>query len=223
MEFAEDGSMFGISPVASSQVAKEEAEALMRVAKDKGGAVVGSAVASFGLPLLSATALLIVGWFMLNAVSIDALFGKLSFSFWQVLGFVNAGNAWDVVMAGRGGPGAGIYGFCAFLAILGPFLRFFWKDRRASLAGMLPLVFMLFVWLMVHSSLQSITGGAVEGPFADVQRQARDEMMKAISLGMGTYVSLAASLWLAAMSAKNFLFLRASERSSAATPEPVQS
>lgn len=222
VEFAEDGSVFGISPVANSQVAKEEAEALVRAAKDKGGAVVASAVASFGLPRLIATALLIVGWFMLNAVSVDALFGKLSFSFWQVLGFLNSGNAWEVVMAGRGGPGAGTYGFCALLALIGPFLQFFWRDRRAVLGGILPLLFMLFVGLMVRASVQSVTGGPVAGPFAEMQRQAHDEMMKAISLGLGTYLSLAASLWLAGMSAKSFLLLRASGLPSASTPAPVE-
>jgi len=58
---------------------------------------------------------------------------------------------------------------------------------------------------MVRSAISSATGGAAEGPLAEVQRQAQDEMMKAISFGAGTYVSLLAALYLAGMALKQFL------------------
>lgn len=205
VEFAEDGTVAAITQVTDSQIAKEHAEAAMNVAREKGGAILASAVASFGLPLLVATGLLIVSWFFLSAVSVDALLGKLSFTFWQVLGFINAGNAWDVVMQGGSGPSPGLYGFFCVVALAAPFLRFVFKDRRASLGGLLPLVFMVFVGIMVRISLQGLAGGTPEGPLADVQRQAQAEMMKAISLGTGTYVSLLASLYLAAVAIKQFL------------------
>jgi len=93
VEFGADGSLAGISQVADSQVAKEQAEAVMHAARDKGAAMLSSAVASFGMPLLVATGLLMVSWFFLSALSVDALLGKASFTFWQVLGLLNAGNA----------------------------------------------------------------------------------------------------------------------------------
>jgi hypothetical protein len=40
---------------------------------------------------------------------------------------------------------------------------------------------------------------------AEVQRQAQAEMMKAISLGVGTYASVLASLYLAAVAVKQYL------------------
>jgi hypothetical protein len=209
VEFARDGGLAGITEVTESQIAKEQAEAVMTAAREKGGAAVSLAVAKFGMPLLVATGLLIVGWFFLSAVSVDALFGKLSFTFWQLLGFLNAGNAWEA-MQGRGGPGAGLYGFLAILALAGPFVRFFWKDARASLAGLLPFIFMLFVGIMLRSSLHSAMGGAVDGPLAEVQQQAQDEMMKAITFGIGTYLSVLVSLYLAAVSTKQFLVAKAS-------------
>lgn len=205
VEFAADGSLAGLTQVTESQIAKEQAEAVMNAAREKGGAIVSSAVASFGVPLLVATGLLIVSWFFLSAVSVDALLGKISFTFWQVLGFVNAGNAWDVVMQGGSGPSAGFYGLFCIIALAGPFVRFVWKDRRACLGGLLPLIFMLFVGIMVRISLQSMTGGTPEGPLAEVQRQAQAEMMKAISLGPGAYVSAIVSLYLAAVATKQFL------------------
>lgn len=205
VEFADDGTVAGITQVTDAQIAKERAEVAMNMARERGGAVLSSVVASFGVPLLVSTGLLILSWFFLSAVSVDALLGKISFTFWQLLGFINAGNAWDVVMQGGSGPSAGLYGFFCIVALAGPFLRFVWKDRRASLGGLLPLVFMLFVGMMVRISLQNLTGGTPEGPLADVQRQAQAEMMKAISLGFGTYFSILISLYLAAIAVKQFL------------------
>ena len=112
-------------------------------------------------------------------------------------------------MQGRGGPGAGFYGFTAFVALVGPFLHYFWKDKRAALGGVLPLVFMLFVAVMVRGSIHSMMGGTADGPLAEIQRQAQQEMMNAISLGAGAYVSAAVGLYLAAVSAKQFLLARA--------------
>ena len=127
VEFAADGGVAGITQVTESQIAKEQAEAVMNAARQKGGAVLSSAVASFGLPLLVATGLLIVSWFFLSAVSVDSPLGKVSFTFWQVLGLVNAGNAWSVIMQGGSGSSTGIYGFFCIVALAGPFLRFVWK------------------------------------------------------------------------------------------------
>jgi hypothetical protein len=209
VEFDADGNIAGISQVADSQIAKEQAEAVMRAAKEKGAAALSSAVANFGLPLLVATGLQIIAWFFLSAISVDALLGKVSFTFWQVLGLVNAGNAWNVIMQGGSGLSTGIYGFFAIVALAGPFLRFVWKDRRVSLGGLLPLLFILFVVMMVRNSVQSLTGGALAGPLAEMQRQAQDEVMKAISIGPGAYLALLVSLYLAAVAAKQFLVARA--------------
>ena len=209
VEFAADASIAGIAQVPESQIAKEQAEAVMKAARQKGGVLVSAAVAKFGLPLLIATGLLVISWFFLNAVSVQALFGKIGFTFWQILGFLNADNPWESVMAGRGGPSAGFYGFLAIVALAGPFLHYFWKDKRASLAGVLPLVFMLFVGIMVRSNMHSAMGGSLDGPLGDVQRQAQKEMMSAVSLGFGTYLSLLVSVYLAAISAKQFLVAHA--------------
>ncbi len=199
VEFAPDLTILSVIPIPESQIAKEQAEAVM---------VVSAAVAKFGWPLLIATGLLIIGWFFLNAMSVQTLFGKVNYSFWQVLGFLNAENAGEVVMQGRGGPGAGFYGFVALVALAGPFLHYFWKDKRAALGGLLPLAFMLFVAVMVRSSIHNVTGGVADGPLAEVQRQAQQEMMNAISTGAGAYVSAVVGIYLAAVAAKRFLVAR---------------
>jgi len=209
VDFAAAASIVGISQVSDAQVAKEQAEAVVKAARQKGGVLASAAIAKFGLPLLIATGLMIIGWLFLSAVSVQSLFGKLSLTFWQVLGFLNADSPWESVMSGRGGPSAGFYGFLAIVSLAGPFLRYFWKDARAALAGVLPLIFMLFVGIMVRSSMHSAMGGNLDGPLGDVQRQAQQEMMSAISLGFGTYLSLLVSLYFAAVAAKHFLLARA--------------
>jgi len=59
--------------------------------------------------------------------------------------------------------------------------------------------------------MHTAMGGTLDGPLGDMQRQAQQEMMSAVSLGLGTYLSLLVSLYLAAMGAKQFLLARASE------------
>jgi hypothetical protein len=219
VEFGGDGSVSQVTQVPDNQVTKEQAEAVMNAARQKGGAVASAAVAKFGLPLLICTGLLIVGWFFLSAVNVQTPFAKISFTFWQVLGFVNASNAWEAVMSGGGStPSTGLYGVLAVLSLAGPYVRFFWKDKRAALAGFLPLLFMLFVAIMVRSTISSATGGAPSGPFADLQRQAQQEMMNAISLGIGAWLSLLASLYLGWVAVKQFLSGRGKI---AETPHPV--
>jgi hypothetical protein len=211
VELEPSGKVIAITVVPESQLAKEQAEAAMAVAREKGAALASGMVAKFGMPSLVAGGLLIIAWFFLTAVSAQIPFlGKLEFTFWQVLGFLNSSNLLEV-MGRRTSPSAGFYGFLAIVAIAGPFIHHFWKDKRALLGGLLPLAFMLFVGIMIRSSIQSAMGGNVEGPAAEMQRQAQDEIMKAISLGFGTYISLLASLYFAGVGAKQFLAAKGSE------------
>jgi hypothetical protein len=59
----------------------------------------------------------------------------------------------------------------------------------------------------MHSSI----GGTLDGQLGEMQRQAQQEMMSAVSLGFGTYLSFLVSLYLTAVAAKQFLVARASE------------
>jgi hypothetical protein len=218
VEFDPQSRISGITAVPEGQIAKEQAEAAMAAAKEKGAALASNMVAKFGLPSLVAGGLLIVGWFFLSAVSIKTPFGGFDVTFWQILGFLNANNPLEAIMqGGRSGPSTGMYGFFAFLAIVGPFVHHFWKDKRAALGGLLPLLFMVVVGLMINSSINSLGGSnAAASPFGDMASQMREEAMKAVSIGMGIYLSILASLYFAAMAAKQYLLGRA------ASEEPVQ-
>ena len=195
-----------ITVIPESQLAREQAEAAMSKAKEKGGQLFNQLVAKVGMPDLAAGVLLFLGWWVLATISIQIpLLGKLSFTFWQLLGFLNANNVLEA-MDHSMHPSAGMYGFIAVLAFIGPYLHHVWKDRRAVLGGVAPLLFMLVVWFMAHSSFQSITGTTdTSGAFADMQKQMQTEAMNAISFGLGAYASILASLYFAGIAVKKFL------------------
>ena len=206
-----------ITAVPESQIAKEQAEVALAAAKEKGAAFAGAMVARFGAKDLIAGGLLILAWFFLNAGSFNMGLGKLEFTFWQVLGFLNAGFAsvMQQQISGRGAS-AGIYGFLAIASIAGPFVHHFWKDRRAHLGGVLPLALMLLVVLLIFNSISSGMeqanqfGQAFGGEQAEemMDEMAR-EMRQAISFGLGTYLSAGVSVYFALGGLKRFLVARA--------------
>ena len=210
VDFLPDGNIAAMAAVAENQLAKEEAEQAMAAAKAKGSQLMSSAVARFGMPTLIATGLLLIGWFFLTSVSIKAGFaGTMDFTFWRVLSFVNAsGSGLESLASLRGEGSAGFYGLLAILALAGPFLSIVWKDKRAALGGTLPLIFMLLVVLLVRHSITKAMGGGEDMP-SQMMDMARKEMEKAITIGIGAYVSIAAALYLAFLSAKNFLVAKA--------------
>jgi hypothetical protein len=212
VDFDAAGQISSIRAVTDAQLAKEKTDAAVAVAKEKGAAIASGVVAKVGLPNLIALALLLIGWFFLSAVSIKTPLGSMSYTFWQLLGFVNAKNAFDVMMqAGTEKFSSGIYGLLGFIAIVAPFVQYFWKDKRAILGGVLPLLFMLFVGIMAHSGYNSALGAGTGGdPNDPMVKQIRDQISQAISIGFGVYLSALASLYFAGMGVKNFIAANAS-------------
>jgi len=211
-EFNDAGQIVWMRAVQDSQLTKEQAQAALMAAKGKGAEIFSGLVARVGALNLGALLLLLIGWFFLSAVSIQSPVGNMSFTFWQLLGFVNAKNALDVVMqGGTASASTGIYGLLAFVCLVGPFVRYFSKDKLAVLGGVLPLLFMLIVGLIAHSSLNSAMGMSGTGvdPNDPMVKAITQQVSQAISIGFGVYLSLIACLYFAAMGIKDFLAARA--------------
>src|SRR5450631_1497604 len=220
VEFDPQGAIHAITVVPESQLAKEQADKAIAAAREKGGAVLASVVAKVGIPTLVAGGLLFIAWFFLAAVNIQLPFmGKLDFTFWQILGFLNSSNIMEA-MGNNGHPSAGFYGFLAIVALAGPFVHYVWKDKRAYLGGLLPLLFMAIVGIMIRSSIHSAFGGGGSDAEA-IGQQMQDQAMSAVSLGLGTYLSVLVSLYFAGMGTKQFLAAKATD--SAAYEKPRQS
>jgi len=212
VEINDAGQIVSLLVVQDSQLTKEQAQAALMAAKGKGAEMFSGIVARVGAVNLAAILLLLMAWIFLSAVSIQSPAGAMSFTFWQLLGFINAKNALDVFMqAGTGSYSTGIYGLLAFLCLLGPFVRYFWKDKLAVLGGVLPLLFMLIVGLIAHSSLNSAMGVGAAGvdPNDPMVKEMTQQVTQAISIGFGVYLSLLLCLYFAARAVKDFLAAKA--------------
>jgi hypothetical protein len=209
VELDAQGKVQSITVVADSQLAREKAETA--TAHPMGRNVSPSLFARIGLLNLATAGVLAAAWFSLTALSIRVPFpGKLEFTFWQILGFLNAANVPEF-LDGRGSPVAGVYGLVAMVALAGPFLRYFWKDQRAWLGGLLPLAFMIAVGIAVRGSLQSALAAGNEGSHADAS--------KAFSLGLGAYLSIVACLYFAFSAAKGFVAAKVGTRQQMDSPQ----
>jgi hypothetical protein len=212
VDFEPNGEIGGITAISDSQLAKEQADLALKAAKEKGVQIFGQIVTKVGMPNLIAGLALFVSWIWLNAVVVQVPFGgKIEVTFWQLLSVLNSSNLLEVLESNMH-TSAGFYGFLALICIAAPFVQYFWKDKRAALGGLLPVAFMVIVGIMAHNSISNAMGPApTSGMFADMQRQAQDEMSKAISYGMGIYLSALASLYFAGIGLKNYLAAKAAE------------
>jgi hypothetical protein len=207
------GQVTGVRAVADGILAREQADQAMQAVREKGGAVAGAMVSRFGGRDLAALGLLLLGWFVLRVGSFGGgLMGEITFTFWQVLGYVNAGAASIGSRAMGGNASTGIWGFFALAAIVGPFVHHFWKDRRAYLLGLLPLLLMLVVLFKVYGGLGSSVGDATSlfgSDGAEMAAQMRREMRNAVTLGIGTYLSFAVAGYFALGATRRWLASRA--------------
>ncbi len=217
-EFDAQGTLVALRAAATQAVAGEQAarafDAAQAGAKHlaaelqaKGLPLVVEYARRVGYPTLGALAIVIVGWFFLPAVSIKlVLMGQGSLSFYDVLGLLNAGGqrGMQAVFAGSGS--AGLYGLLCFVSLAAVLLPQVWHDRRAGYGMAAPLLLMLLVGLIAYfkvtsgmSEVQGAFGGKGEMAKAmqEMADQAAAEMRKAISIGFGVWLSLAASAFLA--------------------------
>jgi hypothetical protein len=219
--FAEGDIISSIVPLPDSQLAREQADLALATAKLKGSQLASGMVARFGMPTLAAMAALAVGWFILNMLSVNIGPGfKVGLSFWKLLGVINSPvGLLDGLAANSSG--AGVYGLLAVVALLAPLAPTCLNDRRAQLAGLMPLLFMVFMAIMAYSGISSgmsdaqqaanAFGGAAAAKMAAEMRSAMvQQAMSAVSLGLGFYLSVAASLFFAARATIKYLAAKAS-------------
>lgn len=220
LELDNDGKLTAAWAVDQKELAKEQANLILNVIKEKSLVYYNSMSELLGKPVLMATVALFVGWFIFSTINIS-FGGKdgLSFTFWQILGLVN--NASNVSAAMMGGDsGKGLYGILCIAALAGPFVFIFWKNPLAHLGNCLPL---LLILLVVGSSYMSYADQMNAGREAmgalgdakaqkmmeDIADQAWKQAMQMFSIGLGAHISLAASVFLAFIGVKKFLIASA--------------
>jgi hypothetical protein len=204
VDFDGNGNLRSITALPESQM-KGEQENVVRSALGIG--MLAQEDSTLGVALLiqfSAAMLLLVSWCLLTALSIHLPFsGSVELTFWQVLGYLNAGGLRQISEV-TATPDAGGLGFAAILVLAGPLVHFFSADRRAALGGFLPLGFILYIAYTAYSSFR---GSAYE----QVQARFPREIFGALSIGFGTYVFVSLAIYMAVLSAKQYMAARAAK------------
>ena len=183
-------------------IPSEIAGELARQALGKGAPVLRASVQKIGTPVLVAMAIVAISWIWLPAVTVQIMAGMAqSATMFDVLRMVNAGASLQDF--GRGGS-AGIYGLLCILAMAAPALPALWKHRLAPLGYFAPLAFLAAVGLGIYMKMNAMANAATEqmGSLAgsgmgDIVGAMMKQVMQAVSVGFGIYVSLAAALYLA--------------------------
>jgi len=237
VELNEAGQVLSVRPVSESELAKEQLLLSQRFAQEKIKALAGAAVARIGKSILIATALLIVAWFFLDLFSFRMTFFfpiNIHPTFWQSIGAIKAvqdlvDNPLQAIeqvstslSTGRGSKG--FYGILAILCLVGPLLPLLWKDKRAHLGALLPLLFTLFLAFQCYRIVAAVKdmgrsavaqSGVTAEQLASAQNLAGDEfkeLSKSVKfhLGLGFYLCVGATLFLAGAGIRKYLVLKAS-------------
>jgi hypothetical protein len=215
IEINASGKVISVTQVSESQLAKEQADILLKDTKLKGAELLGSLSDRFGKNVLIAWGMLAIAWLFLSVLNINITAEmKTSLSFWDFLAIANSGTT-DLNSLTHGGD-KGIWGMMAWLALLSPILPIFWKDARAHLGQTLPLLLMLAVFGSLYLSMKHGLDAAQQavGAFGgsgsqDIVGQMMKSVLENVHIGMGAYAAFAAALFLAFTGIRKFLVARA--------------
>ncbi|WP_322009403.1 hypothetical protein [Paraburkholderia sp. J12] len=183
--------------------AREIATQTLHRIKTSGTPLVAAVVAKMGYANLAALGLLVIGWFFLNTVSIQVTAGmNTGLSFYDIL---RALHSLDSVYAlgSIQQASAGLYGFLCYATLALCIAPFFVASRPLWLGLASPLALFLAVFAGLYWKISSAVGAlAGSGDEASqmagsMVREMAGEMLKALSPGLGFYLSLAAALFLA--------------------------
>lgn len=190
VEFDDAGAVSAVTAVPEARLAREQLEAALALARS-GGAYLGAGlVGRLGLLQLAALGLLVISWFWLGVLDVDAtLPGHWQATFWHIVGALDAGRSLDVPGNGSA-PTFGLYRLVALVCLAGPLLACLWHNKRAHLASLLPLAFMLIVVLQSIELVRSVGE-------------------KTVSMGEGAFLAALASLYFALAGIKRFLVAKA--------------
>jgi len=205
VDFDNQGNLNAITAVPQSQLDQEQAELTGVGAGSRNRMLESWTLGTGTLIQVAAAGVLVASWFFLTAVSIHLpFFGKLDFTLWQILGFLNSGNSLQSLEV-PGNPDSGVFGFLGILVLAGPFLQYFWNDPRAVLGGALPLNFMLFVAYRVGASIHAVFGAQLTGPYELLPTNLRYGILNVLSVGLGTYLSATLAIYFAVLSTRQFI------------------
>ena len=211
VQFNSEGVPEAVLAVSDGQVAREQADQALADVKRQGGELARKTFHRFGVSTVIAFVALLAGWFLFTTLSFGAGAEGMDVTFWRLLGYVNDSHAIaNLTSMGPGiSPTTGAWGLFALLALAGTLLRYFWPDKRANLAAVLPLLVMILAFIVLRS--HALSAGRSVGGWVGPQAAERimTEFMKHISFGLGLYIALLSSLYFSFVGLKGYLAGRA--------------
>lgn len=211
VELDNSGAITAITPVSELQLAWERSQPAQT--PSRGTLFAPGRSKTWEIAPALAVIALVVSWYFLPFISIrSSLLGGVHLTFWQLLTHLNSKPQLPGVTGGDA-PSTGFYGLAAFMAAAGPLLPFCIRDKRASLASLLPAI------LMIAMAVALVREDA-HGFVADVYTATRaTESLRSLTLDLGAYVSLSIAIYLAATTTRKFLRPRIRSETSLAGPE----
>lgn len=224
-EFNAAGELVIVRAVAEADLAKEELKRISEHTQKAAAQLMGQASAigvplarkvagELGVPTLVAIGAVLVGWMFLNILTVH-IYGNnyQGFTFYDVLRLVNNVDRLDISAIGNwSNAGAGFYGFLCFVALAAPCAPHLLRQRHAWLGYTAPLLLMVGTLLGIYFKLRaSLNESAAQmqalggSRMGEIVSEMATQMMKAVSLGAGFYVALAAATFLACRGVIKFL------------------
>jgi hypothetical protein len=191
------GSITAITAVDAQQLAKERLNQFSGVAQEQGKQVaamakvgVGALAERMGKAALIATVSAWVAWFFLPAGGLNLGFlGSKSFTYWELLA-VDLSNPMNMANGSHG-----LFAMLGLVALAAPFAVPFLQHPQAKYLNAMLLVYLVLAPLKVAWDFSQAVGNL--GQAAQAADGVLTEMMKAISIGLGMYVLVVASIVLA--------------------------
>lgn len=210
VKFNDEGAPETVRMMPATQVAHEQAAAHLAETQ-KRDELASNPIERFGLSTLVAEGALLLGWFSLPFFSVKAVYLSRSVTLWQVLSYSGAGNTILNLGGNAGGASSGesMYQLLGILCVLGPLLPHVWKDRRALLGDLLPLAFLLLMATVIFSSLHEAMPSGADSMSREMASMALDNVLKALSFGIGAYLCSVVAVYLAFKGGRAYLVSKA--------------
>jgi hypothetical protein len=166
VELDSAGAIAAITALDSQQLAKERMSQLSGVAQERGKEAaklaqqgIGALAARMGAVALGSAVLVWIAWFFFPAAGVDAGGGKISFTFWNLIG-TDFKNFETVANGGS----HGLFSLLGLLAIAAPFAVPFLRASWSKYLNAAPLAYIVIGLIMVFANEHSV--------FSDVAKLA---------------------------------------------------
>jgi membrane protein implicated in regulation of membrane protease activity len=189
-----DGKLTGVTPVNEADIAKEKMAAMT----GQGGKIAKAVFENVGKDVAIAYGVFLVAAFFLNVISSAGMLGiELKMT--------------NLLSSNMGITGTGQGGFLILLATATIAVPYFWKHKYAPLAFVVPLLISIKgFWPMYQQYRESQKAMEAMGEFGQMMGQMQEQMTGNSgglfdNLGFGTYIIVAAAIFLAFKGVVRFL------------------